>query len=202
MDLPADVLYLILNKLTLKDISNVCSSCTFHNSVIKSFDWDTYLKYRNPLTKNLTNVNKFFMIGQGRYILKISDEKIITSWNKLQFFISLLDNIINKNIYNSDIIKDFFLSNSNDYLYFCLYGTDDKYIKFEIDVNKNVKVGDIKNVGVEDIKNNNSSNLQITKDYIVDIVEYIKILISNEYFYICCLYKDYYKNIYEVDTSK
>jgi hypothetical protein len=113
--LPNDVLFPIISKLTLGDVRNMSLVCKKFNDIINVLDWGLYCSSHNPIINLNFVANKEFMKTQGIYLLKIKNQKVITSWLKIYPYIEILRKIVEEKDYsvvnNSILLKQFFEDN-------------------------------------------------------------------------------------------
>lgn len=90
IDFPNELLLLFVNHLTLLDLRNFQLISKKVNSI--NIDWDTYFKFHNHnILYNNVLIDKEFIKSQGKYLMNINDERIISQWFKFYPIISNLN---------------------------------------------------------------------------------------------------------------
>lgn len=108
MDLPEELLYLIIYNCSLTSIKNLSSVGKKFYNIICHIDWDTYVKINNSLI-DCENINCDFMKEQGCYLINVKDYDIINSWKFCHPYVETICNIVKNKDYN-DKIKEYFNS--------------------------------------------------------------------------------------------
>lgn len=133
MELPTDLIILIINILPLKSVKNIILTCKDFENIVNNLDWSTYCNIHNPVININFIINKIFMKNNGRYLLKIKNQKIFDSWLKMCPYIEILSNIINERDYtvvnNSELLSNFFESDNDSKLSLKIsFGCDYSYV--------------------------------------------------------------------------
>jgi hypothetical protein len=90
MDLPEELLYLVIYNLPLNCISTISLVNKTFSNLIYRLDWDSYVKYNNTLI-NFTNIDINFMKEQGKYLINAKYKDLIDNWI---FFYPYVKNIL------------------------------------------------------------------------------------------------------------
>lgn len=81
MNLPDDVIPLILNNCKLEQIGIFALICTKTNDIVRNFNWEQYYFNRTILYNDIyPKIDINFMKTHGKYLINIKDRNTILRW--------------------------------------------------------------------------------------------------------------------------